>query len=246
METLPSVAMKPYQRISIAECHEPLVTLDHQTFCLVDPHPYAKLGAPYGDRSPFSVRQGVRDRLIQAQQCLQQLKPGWRLQIFDAYRPIAVQQFMVDYTLQEVLAKQGWAIASLTDAQRTEALQQVYQFWAMPNPNPLTPPPHSTGAAIDLTLVDETGQVIDMGSAIDEISPRSYPDHYVGLPDASAERYDTHRQLLNYVMRQAGFQRHYHEWWHFSWGDQLWAWLSQREDPSRHVVACYGRVPDAA
>ena len=31
---------------------------------------------------------------------------------------------------------------------------------------------------MDLTLVDESGQEIDMGSPIDEISERSYPDHF--------------------------------------------------------------------
>ena len=28
------------------------------------------------------------------------------------------------------------------------------------------------------------------------------------------------------VMREAGFQRHPFEWWHFSHGDQLWALMS--------------------
>ncbi|MEB3295214.1 MAG: M15 family metallopeptidase [Synechococcales bacterium] len=234
--------LKPYQRIAIAECQDPLVPIPKDWFAWVDPHPYAKLGAPYGDKSPFFVRQGVLDRLWQAQQELQRLQPGWRLQIFDAYRPVEVQQFMVDYSFQTVLQDRGWTEQSLTVEQQTLAMEQVYQFWAKPNFDPTTPPPHSTGAAIDLTLVNEKGQAIDMGGAIDELSPRSYPNHYIGLADPVAEIYDRHRQLLHYVMQTAGFQRHYHEWWHFSWGDQLWAWLTQRDNPESLMTARYGRV----
>jgi zinc D-Ala-D-Ala dipeptidase len=230
--------MKPYQRIPIAECQEPLVALP-ETFGRFEPHPYEKLGAPYGERSPFSLREGVLVRLQQAQDCLQQLRPGWRLQVFDAYRPVAVQQFMVEYTLMEVLRNRGWQADQITSEQRQEALGQVHQFWAVPNLNPLTPPPHSTGAAIDLTIIDGTGQPIDMGGEIDELSVRSYPEHYVGLADA--EESDKNRQLLNYCMSQAGFERHYHEWWHFSYGDQLWAWLRGRRDLGQKYIAVYGR-----
>jgi zinc D-Ala-D-Ala dipeptidase len=237
----PELPMKPYQRIAIQESHDPLVVIP-SAFARCEPHAYAQLGAPYGDDSPFALRQGVIDRLIQAQDCLQQFQPGWRLQIFDAYRPVAVQQFMVDYTLAEVLRDRGWNVDQITPAQRADALAQVHQFWAMPNPNPLTPPPHSTGGAVDLTLIDANGQPVDMGGAIDELSPRSHPEHYVGLADADAQRYDRHRQLLAYCMAQAGFERHYHEWWHFSYGDQLWAWLRNRRDLGQSAIAQYGRV----
>lgn len=232
--------MKPYLSVPIVPSSEPIVPIPSPEFDLVDPHPYAHLGAPYGDKSPFYVRSGVLTQLRKAQAHLQQIKPGWRIQIFDAYRPVAVQQFMVDYTLQTVLAAKGWGDQA-TDVQRSQALQEVYQFWAMPNLDPLTPPPHSTGAAIDITLVDELGQPVDMGSAIDEISPRSFPDHFVGSLDG--DRFDQNRQLLNVVMTQAGFARHYHEWWHFSYGDQLWAWITMRSQAYQcAIVAQYGRV----
>jgi zinc D-Ala-D-Ala dipeptidase len=232
--------MKPYQRIPIEFSSEPLVAIPSPEFDLVTPHPYAVLGAPYGDKSPFYVRSGVLDRLRQAQKTLQTLKPGWRIQIFDAYRPVAVQQFMVDYTFGQVVRDRGWDLQTLTPEQHQDALAQVYQFWAVPNMNPATPPPHSTGAAIDITLVDSDGQVINMGSEIDEISVRSYPDHFIG--NAEFECFDQNRQVLNVVMRSAGFARHYHEWWHFSWGDQLWAWSEMRSDLSKVLVARYGRV----
>jgi D-alanyl-D-alanine dipeptidase len=231
--------MKPYQKIPIQECGEPLVPIPLEQFAVESPHPYEKLGAPYGDTSPYYLRESVIAALITVQAELQQRHADWRIQIFDAYRPVAVQQFMVDHTFAEVVQAQNLDPDTLSDDQRDAIFQQVYQIWAVPSPNPKTPPPHSTGAAIDLTLVDATGQMIDMGSAIDELSPRSHPDYYANQPD---KPYHEHRQLLRNVMYSAGFRRHPGEWWHFCLGDQMWAWLCNQDNPTVTVTARYGRV----
>ena len=232
--------VKPYQQVAIAESGEPLVPLSDAEFSLVLPHPYAKLGAPYGEKSPFFVRQGVRDRLLVAQDLLQQTHAGWRIQVFDAYRPIAVQQFMVDYTFEQLVQAQGLDSRQLGEAERQAFLVQVYEFWAVPNPDPALPPPHSTGAAIDVTLVNSEGEAMEMGSPIDEISPRSYPQHFAADPDPQAQQFHQARSLLCQVMTQAGFAQHPNEWWHFSFGDQMWAWSRSRS--GQLVSAHYGRV----
>jgi zinc D-Ala-D-Ala dipeptidase len=36
--------------------------------------------------------------------------------------------------------------------------------------------------------------------------------------------------------------RHPSEWWHFSIGDQLWAWLKNQSDPRQTIPAYYGRI----
>ncbi|GAB4144605.1 MAG: M15 family metallopeptidase [Cyanobacteria bacterium J069] len=239
--------MKPYQQVAIADCGEPLVEIPPAEFGRVVPHPYVALGAPYGDRSPFFVRLGVLEGLRLAQAALRESHPGWGIQIFDAYRPVAVQQFMVDYTFQDLVRSQGLDSATLSASQQHDLWQQVYQFWAVPNPDPAMPPPHSTGAAVDVTLLDASGQPADMGSPIDELSPRSYPDHFAPYAEVESPDYDpvlaiahTHRQLLATAMQAGGFYRHPHEWWHFSIGDQLWAWLKNQEAASEVVVARYG------
>ncbi|MGD1952493.1 MAG: M15 family metallopeptidase [Leptolyngbyaceae cyanobacterium] len=224
---------KPYQRIAIQECGEPLVPIPLEQFTVVTPHPYAALGAPYGEHSPYYVRAGILKALGQAQHHLQTHKPGWQIQIFDAYRPIAVQQSMVDYTYAQLLESWQREHAAQT-APKDKLLTQVYQFWAAPRHAAATPPPHSTGAAIDITLVDARQQGVDMGSAIDEISERSYPNHFADKSEG--KRFHHHRTLLAQAMQTAGFYQHPHEWWHFSLGDQLWAWLSN------HSVARYGRA----
>jgi D-alanyl-D-alanine dipeptidase len=244
--------MKPYQQIPIDECGEPLVPIPATVFAFEQPHPYEKLGAPYGGKSPYFVRQSVGDRLLQAQAILQVQEPGWRIQIFDAYRPIAVQQFMVEYAFEEVLHQRHLERERLSVDQEQAIWREVYQFWAMPSDNPATPPPHSTGAAVDITLVDATGQVVDMGSPIDEVSERSYPDHFArfvnpALADhcPSKAKAHFHRTLLASSMIQAGFCQHPQEWWHFSFGDQMWVWSTQgtsAHGQSGEMMARYGRV----
>lgn len=239
---------KPYSAIPIEDCGEPLQPIPPEFYCL-RPHPYASLGAPYGSASPFYLRQGVIQALQIAQIQLNTLYPGWRLGIFDGYRPLPVQQFMVDYTLKELAQSRGLSLGELLPPQREALEAEVYTFWALPSDNPLTPPPHSTGSAVDLTIVDAQDQPLDMGSAIDELSGRSHPDYYeprqtdlaLSLTDrAYASQVHDHRSLLYEVMQSAGFQRHPQEWWHFSRGDQLWAWLENQQ--GRPAIARYGSI----
>jgi D-alanyl-D-alanine dipeptidase len=224
--------MRPYHKIPIIECNEPLVRIPLELFAVETPHPYEKLGANYGGYSPYFLRETVVEKLIEAQHYLQLLNPGWYIQIFDAYRPVAVQQFMVDYSFAQALQERGLIAANLSIQEQEEIWQAVYEIWAVPSLDMNTPPPHSTGAAVDITLVNDNGEIVNMGSPIDEMSERSHPDYFVN----QNPEYHHYRQLLNDVMLQAGFQRNPREWWHFSFGDQMWAWLSNNS------TARYGRL----
>ncbi|MEM7552547.1 MAG: M15 family metallopeptidase [Cyanobacteria bacterium P01_A01_bin.84] len=234
--------MRPYHRFSIIECHEALIQIPLEKFAVESPHPYEKLGAPYGDRSPYFLRQGVVERLVAAQNYLANLRPNWHIQIFDAYRPIAVQKFMVSYAFNQATAERGLTNIELSEAQKQEIWQQVHKIWAEPSLNEKTPPPHSTGAAVDVTLVDNRGKIVDMGSPIDEMSDRSLPDYYFYNQDPQASIYQANRKLLNDVMHSAEFCRNPREWWHFSYGDQMWAWLNSQFNHGNEFVARYGRL----
>src|SRR4028119_1796222 len=128
------MAIKPYHQIPILDCGEPLVPIPMERFAVEWPHPYEKLGAPYGERSPYYLRQSVLDSLTEADNKLQHHSPGWRIQIFDSYRPVEVQQFMVDYTFASVVQAQGLNF-ELADTQRQAIWEQVYQIWAVPSFN---------------------------------------------------------------------------------------------------------------
>lgn len=220
--------MKPYQQIPIEECGEPLLPIDSEKFVVMTPHPYQKLGAPYGNHSPYYLRQGVLQSLLEARSYLERERPGWGILIFDAYRPVSVQAFMVEYTFQK--------LAATLSLPAEQLWEKVYTIWAIPSDDPLTPPPHSTGAALDITLVDESGKPVAMGGEIDEVSDRSLPDYYLDSNDPVEQRYHQNRQLLARIMTLAGFSRHRGEWWHFSRGDQMWAYLTG------HPYAIYGKV----
>ncbi|MFM7086336.1 MAG: M15 family metallopeptidase [Cyanobium sp.] len=230
--------MRPWSPIPIHDNGEPLLPLP-PLLQRIEPHPYRSLGAPYGpDGCPFRLRQGVIRRLEQAQRALAAQAPGWRLAIFDAWRPVTVQRFMVAHAYASECRSRGLDPAGEGPAQQA-VHQEVGRFWAPPSDDPATPPPHSTGAAVDLTLADAGGRVLDMGGEIDAIGPVSELDHHAAAaaadPDGPQARWQQRRQLLHQVMVGAGFAQHPNEWWHFSHGDQLWAW--RQGQPTAH----YGR-----
>jgi D-alanyl-D-alanine dipeptidase len=207
-------------------------------FAYETPAPYEAAGAPYNGISPFSLREGIAQKLRVAASQLQQAKPGWRIKIFDAYRPVAVQAYMVAHTFYHIAKEMGLDPLATTDAQRDSVLAKVYRIWSPPNEDPLTPPPHSTGAAIDVTLVDEKGAEVDMGSPIDYNGDPSNPDYFKDKNKTA----HAHRALLRDVMQRQGFIQHYAEWWHFSHGDQLWVWTKHKSGDMSDTAAIYGRV----
>ena len=214
--------MRPWSPIPIEECGEPMQALP-RALLRMEPHPYMALGAPYGaSGNPFQLRLGVVQRLLDAQQQLVEHDPGLRLSIFDAWRPIAVQAFMVDHSIAELCRERGVEVRS-GDA-FDQVVADVGRFWAAPSRDPMTPPPHSTGAAVDLTLSSSDGTPLAMGGEIDAIGAVSEPQHYAGREDSDAQLWHQRRQLLAEVMEASGFARHPNEWWHYSFGDQLWAW----------------------
>jgi D-alanyl-D-alanine dipeptidase len=83
-----------------------------------------------------------------------------------------------------------------------------------------------------------------MGSPIDAIGAVSEPNYFAAVAAScsdSAERlqaleWHRRRQLLAAAMQAVGFEQHPNEWWHFSWGDQMWAWSSGS------AQAHYGRI----
>ena len=227
---------RPWNNIKINECHEPLIPIPQSIFRLT-PHPYMSLGAPYlNGADPWVLRISVLRRLIEAQQYLSERNPDLQLALFDAWRPISVQKFMFNYTIQETCKSRGIDINDHSEKRNiAEIIEEVSCFWAKPTFNPSTPPPHCTGAAIDLTIADMSGNPLDLGGEIDFIGAESSPDFYkkdnLGMPCSKHQVFHNRRSLLFSVMEQAGFVQHPNEWWHFSYGDQLWSWLSNQGNP---------------
>jgi D-alanyl-D-alanine dipeptidase len=69
---------------------------------------------------------------------------------------------------------------------------------------------HNRGAAVDLTLVDERGVELEMGSGFDDFSKRAHRG-IASLPATVRE----HRAQLDAAMAKEGFTGLPTEWWHF-------------------------------
>lgn len=77
---------------------------------------------------------------------------------------------------------------------------------------------HQTGGAVDLSLCDKDGKEIDMGTQYREFNPKT-PTRCKGL---SCEQ-QRNRVILLKAMQSAGFVNYPAEWWHYSYGDRMWA-----------------------
>jgi D-alanyl-D-alanine dipeptidase len=160
---------------------------------------------------------------------------GLELFLFDAWRPRAVQVYFHDVWMPGELRRRDPA---LEGARLTEAVER---YWAAPSADENSPAPHATAAAIDLTLRWSDGEVLWMGSLFDDATRLSARDRFETLaPDNfsfSDQEARANRRLLHWLMTEEGFAGHPEEWWHFSWGDQLWAALTGA--PAAH----YGLAP---
>lgn len=92
--------------------------------------------------------------------------------------------------------------------------QKMYEI--VNNPKYVAPPGkgsnHNRGAAVDLSLADENGNLLDMGNEFDDFSSLS---HYIS--DKILEKAQNNRKLLRGIMTEAGFMPYDNEWWHFDY-----------------------------
>ena len=165
------------------------------------------------------VREGVGRKLQQVDARL--AANGLRLHLYDAWRPTAVQAYFHDVWMPTEVRTRHPALAE--DAVRAE----VRRYWSAPTIDPLSPAPHNTGAAVDLTLAWDDGAPLYMGSLFDDTTALAHSDrferYYDDAGSYSVEEARANRRLLYWVMVEEGFHALPDEWWHFSWGDQMWA-----------------------
>jgi len=139
------------------------------------------VGEPLYPCARCFMRPEAAVRLIEAHRALQAAGYGG-LKLFDCYRPTPVQARL-------------WEIS--------------------PDPRAVAPPSkgsmHNRGLAIDLTVIDREGRELDMGTAYDAFSERSYHS----FRDLPAE-VRANRKMLRKTMAAAGFRPLRTEWWHYT------------------------------
>ncbi len=228
--------LKPWYRIPIIDNNEKLISIP-SNIDLITPHPYLSLGAPYINKSKlWSLREGVVLRLMSANNYLHSINNDYGLILYDSWRPIEVQAYMFYYSFEEECKKRGLNVSSNDMISYPDIINEVEKFWAYPSFDKNCPPPHCTGGAIDLAIVDKDGNLIDMGCEIDDMHESASPEFYKNSNYEEAKVWNERRRILNEVMLRFGFVQHPNEWWHFSYGDQLWAWKKKNQN------AIYGKI----
>ena len=227
--------MKIWNKIPIKDNGDKLITIPS---CLkfLDPHPYSHLGAPYQDKtSIWKLREEVVNRLVKVNDYLIS-KSIFYLLIYDSWRPLEVQEFMFKRAFLLECEKSEIDISFENIKSYPSILKKVEKFWAYPSYDTRCPPPHSTGGALDVCLSDKEGNLVEMGSMVDQMDETSNPYFFANIKNEEAIIWNSRRNLLREIMTKFGFAQHPNEWWHFSYGDQLWAWKNKKAN------ALYGKI----
>ena len=159
--------------------------------------------------------------LTQAQEYLPR---GLHLQIVGAFRPFEIQKLMYEKAREELREQHPhWDEEFLTRYLNVFSAPPIWD----------TPPPHTTGGAVDLLIVDGHGERLDFISPF-EMGWISAPTDLEGLSEAARKN----RDILIDVLTRAGLTNFPGEWWHWSYGEPGWALRGG------HEAALYGAVPD--
>ena len=148
----------------------------------------------YSDLREAYLHPKAAQALAQAQKLLKDKRPDLSLIVYDAARPMTIQQKM-------------WNVVAGTS-------KNIYVS------NPKNGGGlHNYGMAVDITLCDvATGDTLDMGTKVDFLGSYAHIDQEAslvkqGIISIQAKK---NRELLRNVMCEAGFTPLRSEWWHFN------------------------------
>jgi len=112
----------------------------------------------------------------------------------------------------EIFQKDGYTI-KIWDAYRAQSAQYILWDYASDKSfvaNPKKGSKHNRGAAVDITLIDESGNEIEMGTEFDNFTEKA-AYNYSGHTNIALKN----MKYLRNVMEQVGFKGISNEWWHF-------------------------------
>jgi D-alanyl-D-alanine dipeptidase len=132
-------------------------------------------------------------------------KRGYRLKIYDAYRP---QEAVTNFV--------EWAKDTDDTRMKEYFYPDLEKDVLFPQGYIAEHSGHSRGSTVDLTLFDmETEKEVDMGGTFDYFGELSHPDY----TEITEEQYEN-RMILREAMMKHGFKPLEEEWWHFTLVDE--------------------------
>lgn len=175
---------------------------------------YPVLGMTHAEKSCL-LRREVAEKLYRA---AKRLPAGWRFRIWDAWRPFALQKELYEVYSMDIIRNFG-----LDQVSETERDTVIRGFVSEPVPDRQAAPVHTTGGAIDLTILDANGRELDMGTVFDAFTEKTRTNFYEQAERQPLKTIRDNRRLLCQVMEKEGFTNLPSEWWHFDYGDRFWA-----------------------
>lgn len=195
--------------VIIEENNEPLILLKSTD--------RLKTGLIKKDYTPsFLVRKSVEEKLYRVSE---NLPKGIILVVIEGYRTLKEQQNSWDRKFQKLKVENP----SWTDEEIEKQVRLV-----VAKPNPLAN--HHCGGAVDVTLAYQEGALLDMGSFYpsEAMSFECYKKFQM-LSSQITEEQKANRKILRDAMEKEDFVWYPGEWWHYSWGDRMWAVYSKRK-----------------
>lgn len=215
---IPSAALPDTSDTKIIAIDDPLVCISDTFQDLMEFQPrYFECGIPGAIRQVF-VRKTVADML---QRAAHSLPAGYKFKIFDAWRPTAVQKALFDEYHAELCDKFKGSGKS-----EDELMRMALLFVSYPSEDPGSPFVHSTGGAVDLTIVDAAGNELNMGTDFDDFTDAAHTDYF---EKTSIHEIRDNRRLLYNTMLSVGFTNYPSEWWHYDFGDRFWAATTKKD-----------------
>jgi len=220
----PAEPVSQLRFIPVRECGEPLV--DFLQLC-----PGLLLDRPrFRYQRETLLRRTVAEKLCRAEQSLPK---AYRLAIVEGWRPPHIQRRMYRALWNRFRQEHpDWSEVRL---------KRVVNRFSAPM-NDRVPPPHTTGGAVDLMLADADGQVVDLSSPYDPFDAGSYPFDAPGLSETARR----HREILAQALLSVGLTNYPSEFWHWSYGDQGWAYRSSSPNAIYGAITPPGYQPDPA
>lgn len=200
--------------ISIQENNEPWVDLRNQTTIKIGPSPEIPNNEDY-----TWLRKTVFEKLKMAEKSLPR---GMHFCLYEGYRSISLQKMLFDKQFSEVEKRHpDWSREEVFK-ETTKLVSPVVNLDGTDNI-----PPHSTGAAIDVYLIDEKGNALDMG-----IHPKDWMkdlDGSLSLTDSKVISLEAkkNREIMNNALQAQDFVNYPTEYWHWSYGDRYWAYVQK-------------------
>lgn len=212
-----------FSKIGCVNQPDPLVKVNPSEKIIVEPvwtlqgdfegGMYADYVAEHPEYDGVYVRSGLLTRL---EKVAHSLDTQYKLVVRAGHRPLDVQRRLLQDCMRDYKNDHR-------EASDEEALEHARIFVSDPD---ISLPPHCCGAAVDVDLFDVSkGALVDFGSPVnvdDDIS-------YLHYDDISPKQKENRMFLLRTMLTQ-GLASSAFEWWHFSYGDQVWAWFYGEKD----------------